>query len=114
MAKIDPNAFNHPIYECSVIRGPNAHGGVKRDQVLVQAERWFDARAFGREFLGVPDVIVRKMGELAPFLARWQVRWVGTAATGTTNPLRRQIRFVGDRAHAKRMKITHLLEWHDG
>lgn len=86
-ARKEAGGFYHPIYECHPIDQP-------QKKIFVESERWFDARAFAIRRLGVPEV--RAIRVDVRELPRFQIRWVGTAASGTTNQLRMQWRNVTD------------------
>jgi hypothetical protein len=74
---------------------PAQHNAVRAPaQILVEAERWTDARAFAVRKLGVPEVTLERMPEGSPYeFPRWQVRFEGYAGH-TTNPVRMQARLI--------------------
>jgi hypothetical protein len=69
--------------------------------IYIEAERWVDARAFAVKQLGAVEVTCERVEYGRPF-PRTQIRWVGTAASRTMNPLRQEKRFVANELRMKR------------
>ncbi len=118
----EAGAINHPIYAITppegapstgtlTSNGHNGHNGSevmingrsRRAFIFVESGRWFDARAFGVRYYGVPEVVISPMKEAEPLpLPRWQLRWVGN--TNGNNPLRVQARLIEYEGQVKRWR----------
>lgn len=92
--------FRQPIWACTVkiAIAPNAGEVlyVNSQPTYIETERWFDARAFAIKILGVVEVECVQVGEDRRPFPRYQLCWIGTAASGTTNPLRQMKRFLAN------------------
>jgi hypothetical protein len=60
--------------------------GIERKQVVIEAERFIDARNFACRFLGVAEVNIEKVPEefSSDPRPRWEIRLNGTAMNGKT------------------------------
>lgn len=91
--KSKQQTFTRPIWMCV----PKHHDPERPNRVIyVETERWFDARAFAIRTIGCVDADVVMASETpTKFLfPRYQLTWFGTAASGTTNPLRQMARYL--------------------
>lgn len=90
--KKEAGMLEHPIFAVSPKYDPlikRKEGEPEPPQRLdfVEAEKWYDARAFAIRFYGTAEVNIRPVGDAAPHekgvLPRWQLRWIGNGASGT-------------------------------
>lgn len=81
----------------------------KRAHCFVEAERYYDARAFGERVFGVPQVECTRVPESVSdrlALPRWEIRWEGNAVTPVS--LRLQARLLKRRSDEKCIPFTDV------
>ena len=91
----------HPAFpKATLASETNGHGG---PITFIEAERFFDARAFAVRLFGVSEVSITRIDnhDVARVpCPRWQLRWVGTQGSHE-NPLRLQRREIFREEEAK-------------
>lgn len=92
----EAGGFCFCIFKVTGIKIGDSKKGVQNETLTthVEAERFFDAKAFGSRLMGISEVdLERAASEDDPrIFPRWQVRWEGHAAG--SNTLHMQARLV--------------------
>lgn len=78
----------------------------KAATAFVEAERYYDARAFGERLFGVPQVRCARVDVGTSPLPRWEIRWEGNAVTPVT--LRLQARLLKRPGDEKRVPFADV------